>query len=114
MRVLGTDGWADMDPAFSYSGLRLIQGRRSPDNPRQEQRVTIDPGADPSPFSLELDHMAECILAGRRPWTPGEEGVQDHRIMDAIYASARDGKAVALPAVSGRDAFRGSPPAMAG
>ena len=62
-------------------------------------------------FTLEIDHFAECVLTGRRPRTPGEEGLQDHVVMEAIYDSARTGQAVTLPGISGLDAFRG--PALA-
>lgn len=44
----------------------------------------------------------------------GEEGVQDHRIMDALYESARSGQVVRLNPVEGRDPFRGEPPQVPG
>ena len=65
-------------------------------------------------FALEMDHMAECVLANRKPYTPGEEGLQDQRIMEALYASAASGKPIKLSA-SGEgtgklDLFRGESP----
>ena len=45
-------------------------------------------------FAVEMDHMAECVMRNQEPHTPGEEGLQDHRLMQAIYESARSGKAV--------------------
>ena len=51
-------------------------------------------------------------MTGRRPRTPGEEGVQDHVMMEAIYESARTGQPVSLPTISGLDVFRG--PALGG
>ena len=39
--------------------------------------------------------------------TPGEEGLQDQRIMEAIYQSARTSRPVQLPPVAGVDVFRG-------
>ena len=39
-------------------------------------------------FALELDHMAECVLNDRRPKTPGEEGLRDMKLLEAIYKSA--------------------------
>lgn len=61
-------------------------------------------------FALEMDHMAECEMQNKTPYTPGEEGLQDHRIMKAIYQAARTGKPVKLPEVAKREAFRGSEP----
>ncbi len=58
--------------------------------------------------------MAECVLTGRRPFTPGGEGLQDHRVMEAIYRSARENRPVRLDPVPGLDAFRGTPPESAG
>ena len=96
-RVMGTEGWAEMSPAFSYRGLALRTSRRSADDPRTESVETIRL-PDANQFALEMDHMAECVGTGRRPQTPGEEGLQDQRIMDAIYASARSGRTVGLTA----------------
>lgn len=52
-------------------------------------------------FADEMDHFAQCIQKNQEPHTPGEEGLQDQRITDAIYESAKTGKAVKLPAPSG-------------
>lgn len=57
-------------------------------------------------FASEIDHMAECVMTGRHPRTPGQEGLQDHRVMEAIYKSAADGLPVRLERSSGRDRFR--------
>lgn len=61
-------------------------------------------------FALEIDHFSSCILQQRQPFTPGEEGLQDQRIMAAIYRSAREGKPVGLERIETKDAFRGPPP----
>ena len=100
-----------LEPAFAYRGLRLHVHRRAPDREDAElveERIT----GETNQFSAEMDHMADCVLTGRRPRTPGEEGVQDHRVMEAIYRSARENRPVSLPLVSGLDAFRG--PALKG
>jgi predicted dehydrogenase len=63
-------------------------------------------------FALEMDHFSECVQANKTPYTPGEEGLQDHHLMEAIYESAKTGKPVRLMAAapSELDRFRGSPP----
>lgn len=95
-----------LDPAFSYKGIRMSVRHRAAD--REDVEVTEERVlADKDQFAAEIDHMALCVLTGRRPRTPGEEGVQDHRIMDAIYQSARENRVVDLPPVEGLDAFRG-------
>jgi predicted dehydrogenase len=45
-----------------------------------------------------MDHFAECIQQDKDVHTPGEEGLQDQRIMEAIYESARTHRPVKLGA----------------
>jgi predicted dehydrogenase len=95
-----------LEPAFAYKGLRLHVGQRSlqrPDVEVAEERLL----GEQNQFGAEIDHMAECVVTGRKPRTPGEEGLQDHRIMEAIYRSAAENTPVALPCIEGLDVFRG-------
>jgi predicted dehydrogenase len=101
-------GWAELDPAFSYRGLRMRIAQRRADTPFED--VCDARLSDANQFALEIDHFARCVREGKRPHTPGEEGLADVRVMDAIYRSAREGKPVRLPAVAGLDVFRGPPP----
>ena len=105
-RLYFQTGTIGLDPAFSYKGIRLSVTHRAPEREDvevKEERII----AEVDQFAAEIDHMARCVLTGRRPRTPGEEGVQDNRIMDAIYRSAREGVVVKLPHVEGLDVFRG-------
>jgi predicted dehydrogenase len=43
-----------------------------------------------------MDHLAQSIQEDLPPKTPGEEGLQDVRLMQAVYEAARTGKAVKL------------------
>ena len=103
LKLIGTTGWLEMDNAFSYEGQRLKVSRTV--DGRDEIAERIMPARNQ--FALELDHFAECVRSGRTPRTPGEEGVQDHVVMEAIYATARSGRRVDLPRIAQRDAFRG-------
>ena len=95
-----------LDNAFAYQGHRLHVSRRDGRAEAvEERRIAMQ-----NQFALEMDHMAECILSNREPHTPGEEGVQDHRIMEAIYQSAASGQPVSLPRVDGLDRTRGPAP----
>lgn len=89
----GAEGWIQLSPSFGYSGLKL-----------QYNRLLESHGTDFLPsinekdqFALEMDHMAECVMRDRQPHTPGEEGAQDIRIIEAIYESARINRPVKLP-----------------
>lgn len=107
-RVHGVTGWFGLDPAFSYRGLRMRTGHAEGniehiDEPRMEEK---------NQFARELEHFADCVRHNQTPYTPGEEGLQDHRIMEAIYESARTRRPVKLTAASKPDAFRGTEPSF--
>ena len=102
-RVLAERGWIDMDPAFAYHGLTLRTSRAT----GMAEMTTQVKLPEKDQFALEMDHMAQRVAQGKRPRTPGEEGLQDMRLIEAIYRAARDGRPVSLPAVAERDAFRG-------
>ncbi|MFB9993377.1 Gfo/Idh/MocA family protein [Deinococcus oregonensis] len=100
-RVMSERGWADLDPAFQYEGNRLRVGRRVGQQEGTDQREV----ENKSQFVLEIDELSSAILENREPKTPGEEGLRDHLIMEAIYQSAREHRPVqplGLAAVAGR------------
>jgi predicted dehydrogenase len=95
-----------LDPAFDYERLQM-EGSHA----EGKQEIKLAPNIkEVQQFALELDHFAQCILENKEPYTPGEEGLQDQKIMEAIYDSARTGKPVKLETISRMDTFRGSPP----
>jgi predicted dehydrogenase len=107
-RVYGESGWIGMDPAFSYDNLQTeMSSARGEIESRSHLKLSPK-----SQFALEMDHFGQCIQASKTPYTPGEEGLQDHRLMEAIYESAKTAKPVRLTAdaSSELDRFRGSPP----
>ena len=53
-------------------------------------------------FAPELLHFSDCIQRNRTPEPSGEEGLQDVRIVQALYESAETGKAVPVPAYEER------------
>ncbi|ATB29447.1 Gfo/Idh/MocA family protein [Melittangium boletus] len=109
MRLMGSEAWVDLDPAFSYSGLRMRISRKSPEDPRASDTLERSLPRK-SQFAREMDHFAECVQNNRTPHTPGEEGMQDQRIIEALYRAAREGKPQKLEAPGKLDAFRGPPP----
>lgn len=99
-------GWFGMDPAFSYNGLKS-EVSQAKDKTEWKSNPTIP---EKNQFALEMDHMANCVTNNQRPFTPGEEGLQDQKLMEAIYQSAKEGKAIKLETISSIDTFRGTPP----
>jgi predicted dehydrogenase len=80
-RVVCADGWFELEPATSYSGLRM----------RVHSKDTLEERLLPvrDHFALEMDHMSDCVMNNKEPLTPGEEGLRDLRLMTAIYESAQ-------------------------
>ena len=89
-RVVGTEGAIHVDPAYEYKeGLAytLTVGDKT-----ERKRVRKR-----DQFAAELLYFSDCILNNRTPEPSGEEGLQDVRIVEALYRSARTGKAVSIP-----------------
>jgi predicted dehydrogenase len=87
-RVVGTNGWAELEPALSYNGLRMRAGEGG----KVEER--LHPVIDH--FAAEMDHLSDCVMTDKPPLTPGEEGLKDMRIISAVYQAAAGGGAVKL------------------
>ncbi|HET9266228.1 MAG TPA: Gfo/Idh/MocA family oxidoreductase [Vicinamibacterales bacterium] len=89
-RVVGTKGQLHVDPAYEYAeGLAYeltINGKTT------RKRI-----GKRDQFAPELLYFSDCILEDRHPEPSGEEGLQDVRIVQALYDSARTGRAVSIP-----------------
>ena len=83
-RIEGSEGWAQLSPSFGYNGLKL-QYNKLFENHSTDFQPSIP---EKDQFALEMDHMALCVTRNQRPHTPGEEGLQDMKIIEAIYKSA--------------------------
>ncbi len=79
-RVVAAEGWYALEPAQSYSGLRMQVGQGGHITPVHLQEV--------NQFATEMDHFSECIIHDRTPRTPGEEGLKDLTLIKKIYAAA--------------------------
>jgi predicted dehydrogenase len=91
-RLEGDLQWAELSPAFAYSGLRMRVNRVE-----DKHNVLLEPSIEEvDQFAREMDHMSLCVQRNLQPHTPGEEGLQDMRIVEAIYESARTGRTVKL------------------
>ena len=51
-------------------------------------------------FAAVIGHFSDCVLQDVPPEPSGYDGLQDVRIVEAIYRSARDGRPVTLPRMS--------------
>ena len=89
-RVTGTKGWVGMEPATSFANHRLSTRRDGPSS-----QVKLPPPAKDH-FVAQLDHLAESVLTGIPLRASGEEGLRDMRLIETIYRSARERRAIKL------------------
>ena len=82
-RVITTKGWFELEPATSYTGLRM-RVRRG--NATEERDL---PQRDH--FAPEMDHLSECVMEDKEPLTPGEEGLRDLKHHDGDLRGREDG-----------------------
>lgn len=82
LNIIGDKGFLQFNPAFNYDGLRVTG---------LVDKKPIDlaaPQKNPYQFTIEADHFSDCVRNNRTPRTPGEEGLKDMLIMEAIYRAA--------------------------
>ncbi len=87
-QVMGSKGTLELDPATDYyqHHLYVEQGKV-----REERNIPPQ-----NSFALEMDHLSECVMQNQPPKTPGEEGLQDIRLMTAIYEAAQKSRTIKL------------------
>lgn len=73
-----TDGWYRLRPFQTYSGVKgeTSNGKELSPNPNHQQ-------------ARQMDREAQAIKDGQDPVVPGEEGLKDIRIVQAIMESSR-------------------------
>jgi len=89
-RIVGSKGDIHVDPAYEYAeGLEYemtVEGKST------RKRI-----GKRDQFAPQLLHFSDCIRSHRDPEPSGEEGLQDVRIVEALYKSAKTGRAVSIP-----------------
>ncbi len=86
LQVFGADAVLELDPATDYYRHRLMIKRKS-----GSEEMNIP---EQNQFALEMDHLSQSIMDNKQPKTPGEEGLQDVRLMNLIYEAARTGRTI--------------------
>ncbi len=79
-------GWYEVGPAFGYRGLKAATSRGPVKAAPLNQQAA------------QMDDFAQCIRENRPSRVPGEMGLRDMKIIEAIYQSAATGRRVAVPA----------------
>ena len=88
-RIVGTKGVLHADPAYEYAeGLAFTL--------TVDGRTTRRKIGKRDQFAPQLLYFSDCIIKDRAPEPSGEEGLQDVRIVQALYESARTGRPVRI------------------
>jgi predicted dehydrogenase len=84
--LTGMKGYAQLHPATGYGPIEGSTHKGKLDQPHKTHQT------------VQMDEMSAIILENKKPEVSvdGEEGLQDLKIIDAIYEAARTGKKVKL------------------
>jgi len=110
LRIYGEDGSIRLTGAYQHDVATSLEITRR----GQVETLSFEPTDQ---FAAELSYFSTCILHDREPEPSGVQGLQDVRLVEAIYRSARDGRPVTLPRLARPEAMSGpateiSPPAI--
>ena len=80
LKVVEEKGKFELQPAFGYAGIDgSVNGTKMPfPNIRQQ--------------AAQMNDFAQCVMQNRPTRVPGEEGLKDMKVIDAIYRSLDSGK----------------------
>ena len=80
LRAAAEKGKFEIEPAFGYSG----QDGKTPEGPMKFPQVKQQ--------ALQMDDFAQCVMQNKPTRVPGEMGMQDIKVIEAIFRSVRSGK----------------------
>jgi predicted dehydrogenase len=95
--IFGEDGSIRLTNAYRTDATMSLEIVRS----GQVEQHAFEPADQ---FAEEISYFSDSVLKDRQPEPSGIEGLQDVRIVEAIYRSARDGRPVTLPRLARVDA----------
>lgn len=93
VEVFGTEGYARVFPTELYCRIEGIWRWEATSVASQRPHIGLPM------YAAQIDYFIDCILDGRTPLCDGHQGLQNVRLMQAVYESARRGEAVKLSQV---------------
>ncbi|WEK04362.1 MAG: Gfo/Idh/MocA family oxidoreductase [Candidatus Devosia phytovorans] len=78
--------------AYAYGGVAMTISRSDGQGISDE---ALELGAIDQ-FEAEIDHFAQCLQTGTRPRTGPDQGIRDHKIMEAAYRAAAERRILAI------------------
>jgi len=88
VEIYGSKGTAVVD--YGRNEIRVKCG-----NKKWMARKNVAPYVKQT-FKSEIDHFLACVLAGQTPSVTGHDGLASLRIVEAVYASAKQGKVMTV------------------
>ncbi len=82
--ISAENGWLELNPAYSYNGIKGRTNRSELSFPRINQQAA------------QMDGFAKCIIDGTQSDAEGEEGLKDMKVIEAIYKSIKSGSKVTI------------------
>ncbi len=81
LKVKAESGWFELTEAYRYNGMKGATSNGP---------MTFDPNVHQQ--ALQMDDFANCVVQNKISRIPGEEGLKDMKVVEAIYRSIASGK----------------------
>ncbi|MDA1280604.1 MAG: Gfo/Idh/MocA family oxidoreductase [Chloroflexi bacterium] len=88
----GSEGRIEVPQMFEEGAPVVVKKGNGRDG--REPEVITTPA--PNRFTVQLDEFSECVLTGKKPEYPAEDGLRNTAVVEALYKSAAAGQAIAL------------------
>ena len=85
----GREGRIEIPSMFEDSGPIIIKTADG----QNEQTITTPAS---NRFTVQFDEFSECVLTGKTPDFPAEDGLRNTAVIEALYESANSGHAIKL------------------
>ena len=85
----GREGRIEIPSMFEDSGPIIIKAADG-----QNEQTIATPA--PNRFTIQLDEFSECVLTGKTPEFPAEDGLRNTTVFEALHESAYSGQAINL------------------
>ena len=80
LKTISEKGWFELSEAYRYGGM----AGATIDGPMRFPQINQQ--------AAQMDDFAQCVKLNKKTRVPGEEGLRDMRVVDAIYRSLASGK----------------------
>ena len=90
LTIFGEDGFIRLGDAYEPAAETTLEVVKQ----AERREVRFEPA---DAFAATIEYFSDCVIHDRQPEPSGVEGLEDVRMIEAIYRSSRDGRPVTLP-----------------